>query len=250
MTENFQLYAELEHWLYGIALSSARLFPTFILLPYLSSATVRDVFKYPLILCLGAALWPLNGEVLRELDVITWGGLLIKELLTGLIMAICLSFPFWVMHAVGSYIDNQRGATLSSSINPQSGLDSSDLAVLFNMLAVVLLLEAGGMTIWLDVMFRSYQLWPPADWSLPALDPIVTFLSHMMVQAVRLASPVITVFLLTEVLLGLMSRYTPQMNAFSMALTVKSVVGFFVLLLYLSPVIPQEVIHLSRFFPY
>ncbi|MGL9735337.1 MAG: flagellar biosynthetic protein FliR [Symbiopectobacterium sp.] len=62
----------------------------------------------------------------------------------GLIIAGFLYLPCWVMHAMGSFIDNQRGATLSSSIDPLSGVDTSELANFFNLLAAVILLQSGG----------------------------------------------------------------------------------------------------------
>lgn len=250
--ENIQteLYFELNNWLFMVLLSSARLFPAFMLLPYLSNSTLTGLFKFPLAFLLGASLWDAQGVLIYQLGVLEFSALMIKEIVIGLIIAIFICLPFWTLHAAGSLIDNQRGATLSSTLNPLSGIDTSELANLFNLIAVVIILEAGGMLTFLQVMQQSYQLWPPLSAAMPGWENVIRFLGELMKHAVRLSAPVISIFLITELFLGLLARYTPQMNAFSTALTVKTLIGFMVLLLYFSPVLPSEVIGLEKiFFP-
>lgn len=245
MNTAFSLFSDVHAWVMSGIISSLRLFPAFMMLPFLNQNTVTALVKFPLVFVLGLALWPHRETDLLALEIQPFVMMAVKELLIGLIMAVFLCFPFWVMHAVGSYIDNQRGATLSSSLSPQTGIDSSELANFFNMVSAMIILESGGLLKLLDVLQRSYVLWPPQSDTLPAVAEITTYLSAMISAAVRLSAPVITIFLVAELLLGLLSRYTPQLNAFSMALTVKSLVGFGVLLLYFSPVIPQEVMRLE-----
>lgn len=246
----FYLFTDFHYWLYGALLSSARFFPVFILLPYLSQASVPVLFRFPLVFILGGLLWPCSIEFIATMDVMEFTGILMKELVIGLIIALFLCFPFWTLHAVGSYIDNQRGATISSSISPQTGVDSSELANFLNLFSVVIILQAEGISTFLEMMQRSYQLWPPETWLFPPVSDILRFIAEMMANAVRIASPVITMFLVTEFMLGLLARYTPQLNAFSLAMTLKSLVGFVIFNIYLSPVIPTEIINLERMFLY
>ncbi|MFS2221664.1 type III secretion system export apparatus subunit SctT [Pantoea sp. B65] len=244
------LYFELNNWLFMVMLGSARLLPLFILLPYLSQSILTGLFKFPLAFLLGASLWHAPGVLVWQLEIMEFSALMIKEVLIGLVIAIFLCLPFWVLHAMGSLIDNQRGATLSSTLNPLSGIDTSELANLFNLLAVAIILEAGGMLQLLQVLRQSYQLWPPLSATLPGTGPIVSYIGELMKHALRLSAPVLTIFLISEFFLGLLARYTPQMNAFSLALSLKTLIGFMVLLLYFSPVLPSEVLRLeTMFFP-
>ncbi|MCU5773760.1 type III secretion system export apparatus subunit SctT [Erwiniaceae bacterium BAC15a-03b] len=244
------LYFELNNGFYMVMLGSARLLPLFILLPWLSQSTLTGLFKFPLAFLLGASLWHAPGVLVAQLELMAFTGLMIKEVVIGLLIAILLCLPFWTMHAVGSLIDNQRGATLSSTLNPLSGIDTSELANLFNLLAVVIVLEAGGVLTLLEVLKQSYQLWPPLSSAIPGTEQMARYIGELMKQALRLSAPVLTIFLISEFFLGLLARYTPQMNAFSLALTLKTLIGFMVLLLYFSPVLPSEVLRLETiFFP-
>lgn len=248
MNTPFSLFFEFHHWVVGGLVSSVRLIPIFMLLPFLNQSTVPALIRYPLVFLLGVVLHENIALSAEDSSIMFLVAIVAKELLIGLMLSVFLCFPFWVMHAVGSYIDNQRGATLSSSLSPQTGIDASELANFLNLVGVMIVLESGGMVTLLDVMFRSYLLWPLERMSFPSLDDALVFLSALISSAVRLSAPVITLFLVTELLLGLLSRYTPQLNAFSIALTVKSIIGFSVLLLYMSPVLPSEILMLEKLF--
>lgn len=235
-----KLFLELHNGLLAALLASARIMPAFILLPFLNSSVVFGAARLPVIMMVSLALWPEKTTGLLTIPTLEYIALLAKETLIGLMLGCAFSMPMWILHAMGSIIDNQRGATLSSSISPLTGIDSSELANLFNLFAAVVVLESGGLTLILEVFARSFQLWPPLSISLPALAPVLTFLTTLMAKGLILSSPVISAFLLTEVLLGLLSRYAPQMNAFALALTLKSSIAFLLLVLYFSPVIPNE----------
>ncbi|QJU42317.1 type III secretion system export apparatus subunit SctT [Serratia marcescens] len=225
-----------------MSLASARLMPVFILLPFFNNNTLTGVIRMPVAMIIGVSLWPLPFQELPEFGSSVYLGLMAKEVLLGLLIACFLCWPFWVLHAVGSMIDNQRGATLSSTIDPLSGVDTSELANFFNLFAAVIMLESGGLLLMLQVFHQSYQLWNPLSFSIPSLQPSLSFLGKMTEKALIMASPLLVSFLLAEGLLGLLSRFAPQMNAFSIALTVKSSIAFLLLILYFPVHFPTEII--------
>ncbi|WP_067700206.1 type III secretion system export apparatus subunit SctT [Erwinia sp. ErVv1] len=239
------LFFNVHTWLYEMAMVSARLMPAFILLPFFNTNTLTGAIRLPVAMLVGVGLWPHAGGPVADYDNIWFLTLIGKELAVGLIIAFFLCLPCWVLHAAGSFIDNQRGATLSSSIDPLSGVDTSELANFFNLFAAVVVLQNGGLLIMLEVFEKSYLLWEPYQLSMPALNVVLEFLSLMVRNAFILASPLIVVFLLSELCLGLLARFAPQLNAFALALTVKSIIAFFLLLIYFTPVLPGKIILLE-----
>ncbi|WP_227318226.1 type III secretion system export apparatus subunit SctT [Cedecea davisae] len=236
------LFFDLHRWLYEMAMASARLMPAFILLPFFNSSTLTSAIRLPVAMLIGVALWPYSGAPIAGYDFGWFVILIIKELAIGLILAFFLCLPCWVLHAVGSVIDNQRGATLSSSIDPLSGVDTSELANLFNLFAAVVVLQHGGLLTLLEVFEKSYQLWGPYQMKAPGIMAVLGFLRLLVSNALILASPLIVLFLLTELCLGLLA---PQLNAFALALTVKSFIAFFLLLIYFTPVLPGKIMLLE-----
>ena len=230
----------LPQWYQGLltlVLISARIMPAFLLLPWFNNTTLSGTIRRPLVALVALALWPpsLLPALPASQPVLLL--LILKELLIGLIMAMMLLFPLWVLHIAGDIIDNQRGATLSSNLDPVSGVDSSELANLLHLLAALVVIENGGLLTLLTTFQHSYQLWPPQQFALPAAAPLLAFLGRLVAAALALASPLICVFLLMEILLGILSRYAPQMNAFSLALTIKSLLAFLMLLIAFQPLL-------------
>jgi len=241
------LYFDLHRWLYEMAIASARVMPAFILLPFFNSSNLTGAIRMPVAMLVGVSLWPYSGGPIAGYDNVWFLIILAKELILGLIIAFFLCLPCWVLHAAGSFIDNQRGATLSSSIDPLSGVDTSELANFFNLFAAVVVLQNGGLLLLLEVFEKSYILWAPYQMEMPGFMLVVKFITQVVSHAIVLASPLIIIFLLTEICLGLLARFAPQLNAFALALTVKSMIAFFLLLLYFTPVIPGKIMTLQLF---
>ncbi|EIH21952.1 putative type III secretion apparatus protein SpaR/YscT/HrcT [Escherichia coli 1.2264] len=150
--------------------------------------------------------------------------------------------------AIGSFIDNQRGATLSSTLDPATGVDASELARLFNLFSAAVYLTKGGMNFILETLWQSYNLWPSGNFNFPKLEPLFSYINNIMTHTIVYASPVIAVMLGGEAVLGLLACYASQLNAFAISLTVKSALAFLILIIYFAPILAERVMPLS-FFP-
>lgn len=240
----FGLYFEVHSWLAVAALGFARVAPVFFILPFFNSSVLSGVVRTSVIMLIAIGLWPHSVEVLPSFNSIAYMALIAREVVVGLLLGCLLSWPFWVMHAMGCIIDNQRGATLSSSIDPANGIDTSEMANLLNLFAAVIYLQGGGMILLLDTFRQSYLLCDPLGTCIPVIQSIFTLINRIITQALIVTSPIVAALLLSEVLLGLLSRFAPQMNAFAVSLTVKSGIAFFIMLLYFTPVLPDRVMTL------
>lgn len=192
------IFFDLHTWLYEMAMVSACLMPAFILLPFFNNNTLTGAIRLPVALLTGSVLWPHTGEAIAGYDNIWFLILIGKELAVGLIIAGFLCLPCWVMHAMGSFIDNQRGATLSSSIDPLSGVDTSELANFFNLFAAVIVLQSGGLLLMLEVFEKIYQLWQLYQLDMLAYRTVLGFLAVVVKNGVIITSPLIIIFLLSE----------------------------------------------------
>ncbi|PRP70981.1 EscT/YscT/HrcT family type III secretion system export apparatus protein [Chromobacterium amazonense] len=242
---SFGLYFEVHGWVAVAALGFARVAPVFFVLPFLNSNVLNGIVRIAVITMVAQGLWPYPFEALPPFQILPYLLLIAREVGIGVLLACLLAWPFWVFHALGSIIDNQRGATLSSTIDPANGIDTSEMANLFNLFAAVVYLQGGGITQILETFQQSYQLCDPLGSCAPALPPLLALINRTISQALVLASPVVAALLMSEALLGLLSRFAPQMNAFSVSLTVKSAVALLMLLLYFGPVLPERVAQLA-----
>ena len=237
----FALFFDLHSLMAAAALGFARLAPVFFMLPFLNTGVLSGAPRAAVIMLVALALWPAGEQLLPALNTLAFYGLVLREVSIGVVIGCLLCWPFWVLHGMGNLIDNQRGAMLSNTVDPANGVDTSELANFLNLFAAVIFLEGGGMRVVVETFVNSYRLCSPYQDCALALQPLLTMLDPLMSKILAISAPVVATLLLSEALLGLLARFAPQMNAFSVSLTVKSAVALLVLLLYFGSYLPDEV---------
>lgn len=222
--------------LFGFSLP--RLLTAFMMLPVFASAVMSGLVRNGVAASLALFVWPIIAvdAPTVPLDMLTASALLLKEVMIGFLIGFGAAVLFWAMESAGYFIDNQRGATMASSIDPLTGSQTSPFGVLFVQAITVIFFVGGGFIVLLGALYGSYQLWPVFSF-LPSMGPeaIPYFLSvadRILALAVLFAAPVIIAMFLSELALGLISRFAPQLNVFFLAMPVKSAVGLLILILY------------------
>ncbi|SFN66658.1 type III secretion protein T [Izhakiella capsodis] len=225
-------YFYFQHSVLIFVLAYTRLSIAFYMLPVLGRQVLSNfLIKNMLISLTIIGLWPcIRTVMIVEQSCII---LLTKECIIGLMLAMTLCIPFWVVMGFGEIMDNQRGATISDSIDPVNGSQSSILSGFFNFTLGAIFFSSGGMKRVIAVMSQSYHVFPIGSslglihWAL-----VGRILQMLMQNSILLAAPVMLSMMLSEILLGVFSRYCPQLNAFSLSLTIKSFIVFFIFIYY------------------
>ena len=226
------LYLNFQNSVFVFVIAYARVAIIFYMLPILGERVLSGlVIKNTLIMLTIIGLWPCFQQVI--LPDQGWLILLVHEFIAGLILAMTLCVPFWIAINIGELLDNQRGATLSDSIDPVNGGQSSVLSGFMNFAFGAIFFASGGMQILLESMIKSYQFFPQGSdlmkfrwWEFGSL------LMVLAKNSIVLAAPVLVAMFIAELLLGIFSRYCPQLNPFSLSLTIKSFITFVVFLFY------------------
>lgn len=225
--------------LYALAVFYIRVLPMFLVIPlFQGNWLTHSMIKSCLIVMLGLAFIPHIQPALPGIE-----DHLVRTALTevtlGLLIAFPIGLPFWVANVAGQFIDNQRGATISSTFDPNSGVDSSTLASWFNFYCCVVFVAGNGFIHLCDLLLESYILFPagqPVDFSLIKIARFIALLDLSILKGIILVSPVLITLFLTDMILAVLYRYTPQLNPFMLSLSLKSLIAFAVLLLFYNPV--------------
>ena len=213
-------------------LAYARLAIVFYMLPILGERMLANlIVKNTAIFLVIIGLWPyvVAHPILEQ----GWLVVLAKEFLVGLVLAVTLCLPFWMVMALGELIDNQRGATIGDNLDPVHSVQSSILSGFFNFAFGAIFFAQGGMRLLVEVLAASYRVLPRGNpLTKMNINETGNLLLMLMQGSVMLAAPVLIVMMLSEVLLGVFSRYCPQLNPFSLSLTIKSSIAFVTFMLY------------------
>lgn len=217
-----------------------RILAIFTIIPLFNHQLLPGVLRNTLAIALCLVMLPVMLKLLHTHPPVANNMLpflLAKEALIGLILGFFLAIPFWGLEAVGFFIDNQRGASIASSFNPLTGNDSSPLGIMFNQCFLVYFLVSGGFGLLLTVIYQSYLLWSPLEFSLhfthDAGKLLIAQLDRLMTLGIVLSAPVILAMFLSELGLALISRFAPQLQVFFLAMPIKSGVAIFMLTIYI-----------------
>lgn len=181
---------------------------------------------------------PLSAQLAAQgmPGVLSIAGIVLKEGMLGFLLGYAVACLFWGVEAIGFLVDNQRGASIASTLNPLTGNDSSPLGILFNQAFIVYFLVAGGLFVFLTLFYESHHLWPVLSFNpdFPAEGSVIFagLFESVIRLGLLLSAPVLVAMLLAEIGLALVSRFAPQLQVFFLAMPVKSAVAFFVFAVY------------------
>lgn len=233
---------QIRNVLFLVALSMARMAAVFQVAPFMGGTILHGTVRNSIILALMLILYPIVAPTVSGTDAITtvrFVLLIAKEVALGMVIGFFVSLIFWVAEAVGFFIDNQRGSAMAQTVDPLSGATSSPMGSLFFQTLTVLFYTTGGFLAFLLVLLQSYAAWPITtfipDFANPAFALYLLQQADMfMSYTVILAAPVIVLCFLTDLGLGLINRFTPQLNVFFLAMPIKSGLAVFVIIVYFS----------------
>ena len=234
----FRSLSDVEHLGMAMLLAMPRILAVFIVIPVFHRDLIPRLVFLGAVMVLAMVLAPVFvAEVDRLPKSPGWLVLMIgKEVFVGFALGCLLALPFWAFEALGFLVDNQRGASISATLNPLTGNDSSPLGLLYNQAFIVFFMVSGGLLILLDTLYRSFEIWNVVRWT-PTLEPasipfFITELLRLVGVGVLLAAPPVVAMLLAEIGLGLVSLTVPQLQVFFLAMPVKSAIALLVLVLY------------------
>ncbi len=160
-----------------------------------------------------------------------------REVLLGFSLGLTLRFLLTGVQMAGNLVSLQMGFGMITLIDPQSPAQNTVLGDLLLRLAVLLFLVGEGHHFLLRLLVGSFTEVPmAADLALPGgLLPWLAGLGRWMWQvAVKLAAPLMALFFLVQVALGLVSRAVPQIQVMLLSFPLTIALGLFTLALLVS----------------
>lgn len=222
-----------------IVLCLTRLTMASLVVPFLGGESIQLSVRTSIIFSLGVILYPMLAPTVphEHTSPLIVTALFFKESLLGLLLGFLAAKTFWIALGIGMVVDNQRGATIAESLDPSSNEQVSPMGQFFQQALIALFYTGGGFLIFLAVMFETYRVWPIFTFFPELSGNFPEFflgqLDEIMMLTVVLAAPMLITMFLSELGLGFINRFAPQLNVFFLAMPIKSLVAFIVLIFYL-----------------
>ena len=153
------------------------------------------------------------------------------------------------LQAVGEIIDHQTGLTFTQNTDPVHGNTVSVTSILLQQVLFAALMVSGFLLFVVDTLYLSFEVWPIGA-VLPQFAAgvplrLVSESSRLFSLALLLAGPVVLVLFVVDVGASMLNRAAPQLNVFTLTLSLKSLVGIGVLAASL-PIIVERSVSVMR----
>ena len=197
------------------------------LFPFLGSKNVPARFRIGFTLAIAFVLMPVVEFNVSRSEI---PALVLREAILGIALALTARFVFFAVDMAGQIMSTAMGLSAATIFNPELG-QSTEVAQLYGIIAMLVFLA---MDIHHDLIYifvKSYE-WIPA--SHIDIKNIAVYMSssvaRMFILAFKISAPVIIAMVITNLLLGFLSKAAPQMNVFFVGYPVYLFVGFIVML--------------------
>jgi flagellar biosynthetic protein FliR len=166
----------------------------------------------------------------------------IKETLVGLAMGYVTNLVFIACEMAGQLIDFQAGFTMATVYDPITGNNVSNYGKAYYWIAIAALFLLDMHHYMIMGMIESFKLIPLGTYLIDGLEieMVVNIFGTMFETALNFAAPMIIVLLVSDAVLGIISRTVPQINVFMLGMPVKALVSFVVFLVSISFVLSRS----------
>ncbi|MFN3673329.1 MAG: flagellar biosynthetic protein FliR [Bosea sp. (in: a-proteobacteria)] len=215
------------------ALVFARVGTLVMLMPGIGERFVFSRARLSRAFFIALMLVPMARPLLKiPVDVPGIVGLLMSEILIGLVIGLCARFVMASLQTAGTLVAQTMGLGFAMTVDPSGGLQNPSIGNLLTMLGITLILVTDLHHVAIVAIHESYRLLPPGG--MPgmgdALGLAIRTTSQGFSLAVQIASPFIIFGLLFNVGLGVLARMMPQLQVFFLAVPASILGGMLVLM--------------------
>jgi len=225
--------------LLALGLVLPRVLGAFMMLPLLTSENMPPLVRNSFMVSLAIIAIPvaMNGVPLSQLNALQFAPIVLKELFIGVSIGFVFGMVFWAISAAGNVIDTQVGMTLAQVFDPIQGHQASLHGSFLSQFATWLFMASGAFLVFLDLLMASYAMWPVVSFfptlHAAGMELFVGQFSYLMSALLVLAAPAMVVLLLIDLSFGLVNRFAPQLNVFTITMPIKAWLATWIVLLML-----------------
>ncbi len=207
--------------------------------PLLGAGGIPRQIKIGMALVIALILFPLHAgaEAFQiPLNLIQFSVLAVQEFAIGVLIGFTAELIFAGVRMSGEYLAVQMGMSISSVLDPMTGIQTPIIGQFYYIFAFLLFLILNVHHALIVALDRSFHWIPLGDgfhhWGV-LTQKFILMGGEMFVVALLVAMPVMAVLMLTDTAMAFMAKVMPQMNIFIVGLPLKSAVGLLVVMVTL-----------------
>ncbi len=199
--------------------------------PLLGARTVPPMIKLGLAVALAGALVPFMGGVVVPKDPAVLALGLVAELFVGVVIGLVVRCLFAGFEVAGEIMSSQMGLSAAQMFDPATSHQMPVVAQFQTTIASLLFLALNLHIAVVHAIVESFQAIPPfgATLSEELMDVVLHAFRSLLIVGVKLATPVMVVTLVVNLVMAMLGRTVTQLNVFILSFPLTIACGFLVL---------------------
>lgn len=172
-------------------------------------------------------------QPLEYRGVIGFAGLVVQEMIFGILLGYVTNICTYILNFSGQLIDMEIGFGMVNLIDPLNNLNITVTGNLYSYFVTMIMIVTNMHHYILKAFIDVYQLIPIGEIKFQAnlFEIMLRFMNDYFIIGFRIVLPVFASMLVVNVVLGVLARVAPQMNMFVVGIQLKVFIGLAVLLI-------------------
>lgn len=213
----------------------------FIVVPIFFPSSSSNILKAMFALILSFALMPavsgadilnINSDIGLILNIL-------NEVISGIVLGFAVSIWFHFISMAGSFVDLQMGLSMLSMYDPNTKTNSTLLSNVTHWVAIIIFFIIDGHHMLIRMLRESFEIIPLGGniLSQQSTGIIIEAIISYFILALRISIPLVMIIIVSDLVMGLISRSVPQLNVMVLGMPIKIVVGIISFLISLPIII-------------
>ncbi|MCR5402831.1 MAG: flagellar biosynthetic protein FliR [Butyrivibrio sp.] len=158
--------------------------------------------------------------------------IVLKEAMVGLLIGFAVTLCQQIAAFAGTIVDMQIGLSMVSMMDPSTNQQVTITGSLYSQYLTMALIITGMYQYILHALVDSFTLIPINGAVINSdrmLQVMLDFMKDYIVIGFRICLPIFIITFITNVILGVLAKVSPQMNMFSVGIQIKIIVGLFIM---------------------
>lgn len=173
-------------------------------------------------------------DYVRYDSLIQFTGLILKEVITGLIIGLGANLCTMIVNFAGHIADMEMGLSMVSLMDPATRDNVTITGVYYNYAVMLMLLISGMHRYLIQALAETYTLIPingQIFHTNKLLSGIIEFMSDYILIGFRICLPIFVTMIILNAVLGILAKISPQLNMFAVGIQIKVLTGLCILFL-------------------
>ncbi|MFZ7131480.1 MAG: flagellar biosynthetic protein FliR [Eubacteriales bacterium] len=207
-----------------------------VLCPVFSYKGLPNIIKIALSVSFTWMIYMIIPSIELPGEYLAFSLLVIKELLLGLALGFVVKLIFSAIEIAGQHMDFQVGYSMANVYDPIMGRPSAMYSTLYYWLSICIFFMLDLHHQVILALINSFQYIPLTKVNLngATVKVIIIIFGTIFKLAFNIAIPLIIVVLITDIVMGVVSKTVPQINVLMLGMPLKSMVGLVITFLLIS----------------